>query len=388
MFTNAERAALGSLVALYFVRMVGVFITLPVLALYTVSFTDYSTVTIGMALGALGLTQAILLIPMGVLSDRWGRKTIIYIGLGLVIIGSIISAFADSVSQIIVGRVVQGMGAITGVLLAFTSELIASEKRAIAMAIIGASIGISFGVALVLGPFIASNYGLSAVFWFCALLGVVCLFIVAKGLPQQKVTTAYIQYDQSILKQIYQHVFSNAAIVPLNVSVFLLHFMQMALWVVVPLTLVDLGYQRSEHWWLMLLVIGSSFILAMPLIRLSDTKMKGKIKFIIAVTSLVIGLLLAQSQIPTTFIAGLFFFFFGFCFLEAILPAEVSRLCLDNMRGATMGTFSTYQFLGVFMGGVVGGIMVSQWGIDSIYWLACGIALIWLLFFIFYKETA
>ena len=310
MFTNAERAALGSLVALYFVRMVGVFITLPVLALYTVSFTDYSTVTIGMALGALGLTQAILLIPMGVLSDRWGRKTIIYIGLGLVIIGSIISAFADSVSQIIVGRVVQGMGAITGVLLAFTSELIASEKRAIAMAIIGVSIGISFGVALVLGPFIASNYGLSAVFWFCALLGVVCLFIVAKGLPQQKVTTAYIQHDQSILKQIYQHVFSNAAIVPLNVSVFLLHFMQMALWVVVPLTLVDLGYQRSEHWWLMLLVIGSSFILAMPLIRLSDTKMKGKIKFIIAVTSLVIGLLLAQSQIPTTFIAGLFFLLF------------------------------------------------------------------------------
>ena len=183
MFSSLEKQSLVTLVTIYFSRMIGVFIAIPVLALYAAQLGDYSPAKVGIALGILGLTQALLLLPMGLLSDYWGRKKVLLVGLGLFTLGSVICADSQSLNQLIIGRAIQGMGAVAGVLLALTSELIRVENRSIAMAVIGVSIGLSFAVALVIGPLIASQYGFDNIFWLCSALGVVCIIIILLRVP-------------------------------------------------------------------------------------------------------------------------------------------------------------------------------------------------------------
>ena len=385
MFSASERHSLLTLVTVYFSRMVGVFIAIPVLAVYAVQLEGYSPASVGIALGILGLTQAVLLLPMGLLSDYWGRKKVLLIGMLFFTIGSVICANAESLNQLIVGRAIQGMGAVAGVLLALTSELVNEENRSIAMAIIGVSIGLSFGVALVSGPFIAAEYGFSSIFWLCAGLGVLCIGIILWRVPaqfsnnQQYLSTGDGTLGIRTLTNIFQKdILSNRQIMSLNGSVFVLHFIQMALWLTVPLALLEFGYDKASHWKLYLQVIGASFIVALPLIRLSDKRFAHRNTMSLAFAVLSVGLLLMALETGAMlFNTGLFLFFTGFCFLEAKLPSKTSQLCSEQYRGATMGTFSTFQFLGLFAGGAGGAVVITYFSSSVLYWLCLTVVLLW-----------
>ncbi len=381
MFSAQEKQSIFVLVSIYFSRMIGVFIAIPILALYAEQMDGFTPMKVGIALGILGLTQALLLLPMGLLSDYWGRKKVLLIGFSLFTAGSIICADAQSLDQLIFGRAIQGMGAVAGVLLALTSELIRAENRSIAMAIIGGSIGLSFGIALVLGPWIASQYNFANVFWLCSILGAICILIIAIKVPSKNPTqSTEITALNQLNKSIVDNILSNRQLMHFNLSVSILHFMQMSLWLVIPLTLVKLGYSTNEHWQFYLYVIGTSFLITLPLIRLSETRLVKHNNNAMAFTIVSLGLLLMAIDFNRClFILGLFLFFAGFCFLEAKLPSQTSQQCSEELRGATMGIFSTFQFLGLFAGGVGGGLLVTLFGGTILYW-TCAVALLWSLY--------
>lgn len=375
-----ERKSLIGLASLYAFRMIGLFMLLPVLALYAGRYSGSSAFLVGLALGVYGLTQGVFQIPLGFLSDRVGRKPVIVGGMLMFLAGSLLAAMTDSMWGLIAGRAMQGAGAVASTIMALLSDLTTEQNRTKAMAAVGGSIGISFAISMILGPVLANQWGLSGLFWIAAALSVIGIAVLILFIPTP--STHVHNAEAEAVPNMFGQLLRDGELLRLNLGIGVLHFAQMASWVAVPVLLEQsLHFPRSDHWMIYLGAMGLSFLCMLPFIILAETRRKMKPVFIAAVLVLGIGELLLGSGITHrwVFIFGLFVFFMGFNLLEATLPSLVSKSAPAGGRGTAMGIYSTSQFLGAFLGGVTGGYIAHQYGYEQVFWLAAGLILLWLI---------
>lgn len=376
----SERKSVISLAMLYATRMLGLFMVLPVFVLYGSDLEAATPMLIGFAIGAYGLSQALFQIPFGALSDRYGRKRMLYIGLGIFFLGSVISATSDSIYGVIAGRFVQGGGAIAAVIMALLSDLTSEESRTKAMALVGMSIGMSFTLALILGPLVADFGGLKAIFWLTALLALCALLWAMVAIPSPTVRTKH--RDSRVFRDQISDVLKDSELLRLDFGIFALHFVLTAMFIAIPVSLVNqAGLPSEDHWWLYLLVLVGSFFCMVPLIIIGEKRHKMKMIFCLA-----IGMLLCSSaSMPYAqmelgwFVAALFIFFMGFNLLEASLPSLVSKISPAGSKGTAMGVYSTSQFVGAFLGGVFGGALLGMYSEAVIYLASASLIGLWLL---------
>ena len=374
-FTALERRAAIALALVFAFRMLGLFMLIPVFAIYGTDLEGFSPFWIGLAIGAYGLTQAILQIPMGWLSDRIGRTPVMLIGLTLFAVGSVVAAQAESVYGVTIGRILQGMGAISGAVLALAADVTREEQRPKVMAVIGATIGLSFAVSMIAGPAIAAFGGLSAIFWFTAMLALAGIVIVLTIVPKtqlQAVDSEALARPGFILK-----LFFHPQLRLLNAGVLILHLLLTAIFVVLPAQLLADGLAAPEHWQVYLPVFVLAFALMIPLMVLSMRRQQEKGYFLFAIGLLIVSLLLMMSGGLWPLAIALLVFFTGFNYLEASMPALVSRIAPAAQKGTAMGIYASLQFFGAFLGGVLGGSISGQFGTASLFALAGGIGLIW-----------
>ena len=378
--TALERRSVSSLALLYSFRMLGLFMVLPLLSLYAGDMPGATPSLIGLALGAYGLTQAALQLPLGWLSDQVGRKPVIIGGLLVFALGSVLAATADSLWGIVIGRAVQGAGAIAATVMALVADLTSTEQRTKAMAIVGMSIGLSFAVALVLGPVIAAVGGLASVFWVTALLAVGGIAIVALLVPTPD-AGGVMHSDVGARPRLFGRALRDLALLRLNFGVFSLHFILMACFLVVPGALEQLaGVDRAHHWQVYLPVLVLSVVGMLPLMRIAERGGRPREMFLcgIALLALAIPMLGLASSAMVLYLA-LWLFFVGFNYLEATLPSQVSKSVFSGGKGTALGIYSTCQFLGTFAGGAGGGWLVQHFGQLSLVGLCLGLALAWWL---------
>lgn len=377
----SEKRAITSLALLYGFRMLGLFMLLPVLALYASDFDFSSPALIGLALGIYGLGQALLQIPLGMLSDKIGRKPVILAGLVVFGIGSLVAANADTIWGVILGRALQGSGAIASTILALLSDLTRDEQRTKAMAIVGMSIGLTFAVALLVGPWLSVVFGVRGIFWFTALLALCGLAIVAWVVPTPQRANGF-NGDTSAALRFIGRVMAERELLRLNLGIFVLHFILTATFVALPLLLRDeLGLAVGQHAWVYLGVLGGSFIAMVPLMIYAERQQKVVPVFLAAVAILGMAALSIALSEPRlwSLLPGMFLFFMAFNLLEANLPSLVSKKAFPAGKGTAMGVYSSFQFMGAFVGGSVGGWLMAQLGASGVF-LACGaMALLWLV---------
>ena len=355
-----EKRSVAALASVYAMRMLGLFMVLPVFVLLADDLQGATPTLIGVAIGGYGLSQALLQVPFGMLSDRFGRKRLIYIGLILFAFGSLLAATSDSIYGVIAGRILQGSGAIASVLMALLSDLTREEERTKAMALVGVSIGLSFSISLVLGPLIGNAFGLSGIFFFTALLAMIALVLVNRVVPQPHVSAA--NPETLPARAMLRRVLSDGRLLRLDLGIFVLHLVLTALFLVVPSLLADrVGLPSQSHWWLYLSVMVASFFAMIPFIIFGEKKRQMKAVLCGAITLLLIAMagFAAVSLTLTTIWAILFVFFLAFNLLEASLPSLISKEARAGSRGTAMGVYSTAQFLGAFVGGAMGGNLIT-----------------------------
>lgn len=372
MNPQETRAAI-SLALVYVLRMLGLFMVIPVLAIAAVDYPDYSPLFVGLAIGGYGLTQAILQIPMGVLSDKWGRKPVIYMGLCFFALGSLVAANADSMAMLTLGRILQGAGAIAGAIMALAADVTRESERAKVMAIIGVSIGFSFYVALLTGPIIAGLYGIQGIFWITAVLTVCCLPLVKFGVPTPKENSP----SGDALPQLSQ--IKNLAKEPslwrLNISVLTVHLLITCFFVQVPVLLTQVNFGLDEHWKIYTPILVVSVLILVVLMKLCK-HLQTSTSFIISLTLMALGFglfLLPELNWVVIIIAGTLFFA-GFNYMEAHMPVMVSSIAPAGKKGSAMGIYASFQFFGAFLGGVISGALTG--------WLGPKLALVACLLFI------
>ncbi|MFT6287298.1 MAG: MFS family permease [Alcanivorax sp.] len=377
--TSLERRSVGSLALLYSIRMLGLFMVLPLLALYTSDLAGATPLMLGLALGVYGLSQALLQIPLGWLSDRVGRKPVIVGGLLVFGFGSLVAAFADTASGLVFGRFLQGAGAIASTIMALVADLTSEEQRTKAMAIIGASIGASFALALVLGPVVAGIAGLSGVFYLTALLALVGIAVVLLTVPTPEPLSA--TPETGPRGRYVGRALKDTVLLKFNYGVFTLHFILMASFLVVPQLLQNkLALVREDHWQVYLPVLILSVLGMLPLMRLAERGGRLNQVFPAAIVLVLLGLLgFWYSSSSAFFYFSLWLFFVGFNYLEASLPSLVSKRISVQGRGTAMGVYSTCQFLGAFAGGAAGGLALQQFGFGAVLVLASALGVVWLL---------
>lgn len=375
-----ERRTVSSVALLYCFRMLGLFMVLPLLALYAADLPGATPTRIGLALGIYGLSQALLQIPFGWLSDRIGRKPVIIGGLLLFAIGSVVAALADSVQGLILGRMLQGAGAIAGTVMALLADLTRDEQRTKAMAIVGASIGVSFALALILGPAVASYGGLEAVFFLTAGLALCGMLIVRYRVPAPAATGLY-HAEVGTRGELVGSSLRQPELLRLNVGVFVLHFILVASFMVIPVALeTGLGVNRDQHWQIYLPAVLLSLAGVLPLMRIAERGGRPRAMFACGIGVLGTALaLLGFGSGAAVIYFGLWLFFVGFNYLEAVLPSLVSKSVSRSGRGTALGIYSTCQFFGAFAGGAGGGWLFQRGGGIALMGLCIVLALLWLV---------
>jgi len=357
-------------------RMLGLFMLFPVISVYaTNEYQNTTPFLIGLTIGIYGLTQAFFQIPFGYLSDRFGRKPLLYIGLCLFFLGSILAAISTDIIYVILGRALQGGGAISAVLMAFLADSISEENRSKANAFVGFQIGLAFMLSLLIGPTIASIAGLSGIFWSIAFLSVISLTIVA-SLPHTKPINYYRLSIEEFKKIL------NPKLLRLDFSGFVLHLMLASAFIVMPLLLVENNIINiADNWKLYLPAMMMSFVGMIPLIILAEKLQKTKLILLISIALLIISqLLFYELKLKfNIFLIVLSLFFVAFNTIEAILPSLLSRTASSSKRGLAMGVFSTSQFLGTFFGGAIGGLIYDIFSLNSVFLFTIFMAIIWWL---------
>jgi MFS family permease len=378
--TPVERRASVGLAGVYGLRMLGLFIILPIFAIYAQHLPGGTSQTlIGMALGAYGLTQAILQIPAGWLSDRYGRKPVIYAGLILFAIGSFVAGMADDIYWIIVGRVIQGAGAINAAVMALTADLTREEHRTKAMATIGITIGITFSISLVLSPLLYQLIGVPGIFNLIGVLALLAMAVVAFVIPNPAITRFHSETEATMKK--LGDVLRNKDLLRLNFGIFSLHAILMSVFMQVPLILRQDGLDAAQHWQVYLPVMLVAFALMVPPIIIAEKKAKAKQVFMGAVGLAALAqlsLMLLQHSVWGVALA-LLIFFTSFNVLEATLPSMISKIAPLDAKGTAMGVYSSVQFLGAFFGAVAGGFLMQHFGGNAVFLFAIGVLLLWLL---------
>jgi MFS family permease len=377
---SIEKKAAFSLATVFGLRMLGLFMILPVFAIYGTSLEGYTPLWLGLAIGAYGLTQALLQIPMGMLSDKYGRKPIIIFGLLIFLIGSIVAATSTSIQGVVFGRALQGMGAIASAVLALAADLSREEHRPKVMATIGMFIGLSFTISMVLGPVVAESFGLSGLFWLTAVLTILAIIMVQFVVPNS--VSKAPKGDLVALPDQLGTLIRHPQLFRLNIGVFVLHMVLTASFVTLPTLFVNAGLPLDQHWMMYLPTLFGSFFLMVPFMIWALKKQKEKQMFVASVC-LFLATLLVLSWLPNTLtilIVAMLMFFTAFNYLEATMPSMLSRLAPAGVKGSAMGIFTTSQFLGAFAGGLVGGFVANAWNEHTIFIVMSGFVILWLIF--------
>ena len=376
--TPTERRASASLASIFALRMLGLFLVLPVFALEARKYPGGDDpALLGLAMGIYGLTQGLLQLPFGMASDRFGRKRVIVIGLLIFAAGSFVAAAAQDLHGLLIGRSLQGAGAVSAAVTALLADLTRDEVRTKAMALVGASIGLMFAVSLVLAPLLAAAVGLAGLFTITGTLALLGVAVIVWGAPPAPPMQA--GGPRGRLTDVLRH----AGLMRMNFGVFVLHAVQLAMWVAVPALLVQAGLPKDAHWQVYLPAVLGSFVLMGGLFALER---RGHLKKVFLSAILLIalvqaGLLVVSSGTPALWpLAGLLFAFFcGFNVLEATQPSLVSRLAPVQVRGTAMGLYNTLQSLGFFVGGWAGGALVKSWGSQMLFLCCAAAMLLWWL---------
>lgn len=371
--TSQERQTTLSLASIYTFRMLGLFIILPIFSLYTQHLQGATPALMGLALGIYGLTQAVLQIPFAMISDRLGRKPVILFGLVLFIVGSIIAAFSHNIYGIIWGRALQGAGAIGSTLIALLADNVEEENRLQAMALVGMSIGFSFIGAMILGPLLNNWIGLSGIFGLTALLGGFGIFMLLYFVPTPK--THMIHRDSEAVWGQFKKVFANIELLRLNFGIFVLHAILMALFIVIPMILIQhTGLKASQQWMVYVPVLVIAALAMFPFVIIAEKKRLMKPLFTGAIIVLALTQFLFYFFYQHLIILSILLcvFFTAFTFLEACLPSLIAKIAPAGNKGTAMGIYSSSQFLGIFVGGSLGGLLFSHFGISSIF-IFCGL---------------
>ena len=376
--TPVERRASLSLAAIFALRMLGLFLVLPVFALEAARYPGGDDpALVGLAMGIYGLTQGVLQLPFGMASDRLGRKRVIVAGLLLFAMGSFVAAFAGTLAGLIIGRSLQGAGAVSAAVTALLADQTRDDVRTKAMALVGASIGLMFALSLLLAPLLVNFIGLAGLFALTGALALAGVAVVLWWVPPEP--TQHKDTPRGKLSEVLTH----AGLLRLDAGVFILHAVQLAMWVAIPALLVRAGLDKDDHWWVYLpAVLASFFVMGATLFPLEK---RGYLRAVFLAAIGLIGLvqlgLLWSAQAPSIGVLAflLFVFFCGFNVLEASQPSLASRIAPPHARGAALGVYNTLQSLGFFAGGVLGGWLVKETGVQGLF-LACAAGMgLWLL---------
>lgn len=373
--TPAERRTGSVLAAIFGLRMLGLFLVLPVFSVLARELPGGDDVIlVGLALGAYGLTQAFLQIPFGMASDRFGRKPVIVAGLLIFAAGSFIAAAAPDIHTMIIGRVLQGAGAISAAVSALAADLTREQHRTKVMAMIGASIGLVFALSLVIAPPLAAAIGLSGLFVLIGVLSLSAIVLLFVAVPPAPTFEKHERPPFSV-------VLFDSRLARLNFGVFALHLMQTALWVVVPPLLVTSGLAGGEHWKIYLPAVLLSFVVMVPAIIAAERRNKVRPVYTAAVALLVlvqIGFSLFGGGVWLTGV-WLLLFFVAFNILEALQPSLISRMAPPSAKGAALGIYNTTQSIGLFLGGALGGWLLKHTGPATVHAACAAIGIIWLI---------
>lgn len=376
--SGAEKRAVSGLAGIFALRMLGLFLLLPVLAVHARDLPGSTPLLVGMAVGAYGLSQALLQIPFGWWSDRLGRKPVITIGLLIFALGSVVAALGDHVVTVVLGRFLQGAGAIAAAVLALTADLTREENRHKAMALLGMAIGAVFMVSLAAGPALTRVAGIEGVFWITAVLALGAIVVLWRLVPNpaRSVPHRDVQADAGQIRR----VLADPHLRRLDFGIFMLHAVLTAVFVCVPLVLVErLSIPVADHWRLYVPVLLGSLPVMIPLVLLA-----GRGRWVFTVSRASVGLLVAAQILLLlepgywSIAAGLWLFFCGFNTLEALLPSLVSRVAPAAGKGAAIGVYNTGEFLGAFVGGVGGGWMYGQYGLAGVALMCAAGLVLWL----------
>lgn len=371
------RASIG-LASIFGLRMLGMFVILPVFAIYAETLRGGDDLTlVGFAIGAYGLTQAVLQIPFGWLSDRYGRKPVIYCGLVIFALGSFIAAAADSIGGVIAGRILQGAGAISAVVIALTADLTRETQRTKAMAMIGSTIGLTFALSLVASPWLNQLIGVRGIFALTGILSLLAIGVVYAVVPAAPPMVKHAADDSMSLLKLLR----DPQLARLNFGIFALHAVLMALFIVVPLSLRDGGLGVDHHWQVYLPVMLGSFVVMLPPVIIAERRGRLKAVFAGAVAVLLVGHIAMPWLLGSTnaIIVFLLIFFSAFNVLEAMLPSLTSKLAPPSAKGAAMGIYSSIQFLGTFAGAASGGFLYHRFGTNGVFVFDVTLLAVWLV---------
>ena len=383
--SQPERRAVAALSGIFSLRMLGLFMLLPVFSVHAHEYAGHTPLLVGVAIGIYGLTQGMFQVPFGVLSDRFGRRPVIAAGLLIFALGSLVAALSDDIWGVVAGRALQGMGAVAAAVMALASDLTGETHRTRVMAVIGASIGAAFALALVLGPVITEAAGVSGLFWVTAALAALAIVLLYVGVPAPPRMTARggsaLAGSSTALR--------DGQMLRLHAGIFILHAVMVATFVALPIALRDrAGVDVADHWKVYVGVLLASVVFTVPLILFADRANRSRTVMLLGIVLLGAALagLAGASAGGVVLMACMVVYFTGFNTLEASLPAMVSRVAPMRARGAALGVYSTMQYLGAFAGGVLGGWLLGAGGEKLALAVCAGLCAGWVLIALGLRE--